>query len=112
MSVDLTGEPFADDRIMCTSCRELARNGDCLAAREGRRRDVGPYYGPAYPADLPRRCEHFLPLLDAADQRTGRERFPLLARLYDEAMAERDRERRGSAQRGLARAKAAISNTS
>lgn len=127
MSLDLTGQPFpGDDRVLCTDCRAFAtkstelrlddgtlyraRQGDCLQAATRRRRDVWQGYGPA-DVDLPRRCEHFLPMGDAADQRTGRERFPLFARLYDEAMAERQGERRATVKRGLERARAAI-NTS
>ena len=101
---------MTDDRILCTSCRELGRNGDCLAARERRREDVGPRYGPA-DVDLPRRCEHFLPQRDAADQRSGRERFPDLARDYDALIEARRGFHHDAAMRGIERAKAAI-NTS
>ena len=115
-----------DDRILCTDCRAYAtkatelrlddgtlytaRAGDCLAAATRRRLDVWQGYGPA-DVDLPRRCEHFLPKHDVADQRTGRERFPLFARLYDEATAERESTRRAAARRGLERARAAIDSS-
>lgn len=98
---------MTDDRILCTDCREFARNGDCLAARERRREDVGPRYGPA-DIDLPRRCEHFLPQRDAEDQRAGRERFPALWREYEAATTKRNDFERAAAQRGIERAKAAI----
>ena len=96
-----------DDRITCLECRELARNGDCLAARERRREDVGERYGPA-DVDLPRRCEHFLPREGHLDERSGRERFPALAAEYDRWLAARRAANREAAQRGIERARAAI----
>lgn len=103
----VAGGRVIDDRILCTDCRELARNGDCLAARERRREDVSKYYGPA-DVDLPRRCEHFLPRRDAEDQRSGRERFQVLWLEYEARLAGRRSFERDAALRGLARAKAAI----
>ena len=107
MSLDLTGEAFADDRILCTGCRELRRNGDCLAARERRRLDVSEYYGPSE-IDLPRRCEFFIPKPGAVDQRSGAERYPDLYAEYEAKQAERNGFRREAAVRGIERAKEAL----
>jgi hypothetical protein len=96
-----------DDRILCTDCRELRRNGDCLAARERRRLDVSEYYGHGA-IDLPWRCEFFAPKPGAADQRSGRERYPTLYAEYEAAQARRNGFRREAAVRGIERAKAAI----
>jgi len=89
MSLDLTGEAFADDRIRCLDCRELRRNGDCLAARERRRLDVSEYYGHGA-TDVPWRCEFFVAKPDAADQRSGAERYPDLYAEYETKQAERN----------------------
>ena len=54
-----------DDRITCTWCQNLRKDGiQCLALRH------------AVIAGLPRRCSHYIPLATEADQRTGRERWP------------------------------------
>ena len=96
-----------DDRILCTDCRELRRNGDCLAARERRRLDVSEYYGHGA-IDLPWRCEFFAALPGAEDQRTGAERYPDLYAEYEAKQAERNGFRREAAVRGIQRVKAAI----
>lgn len=116
-----------DDRVYCTDCRAYAartqevrlddgmpytaKRGDCLQAATGRRLDVWRHYGPA-DVDLPRRCAHFLPFRDAVDQRTGRERFPVLYAEYEAAIAAKSGDRRAAAQRGIERAKSALANTS
>lgn len=81
-----------DDRIRCLECRELRRNGDCLAAREHRRLDVSEYYGPCE-LDLPRRCEFYAAKAGAEDQRPGRVRYPTL-------WAEYEKRHRGRAATG------------
>ena len=96
-----------DDRILCTNCRELRRNGDCLAARERRRLDVSEYYGPSE-LDLPRRCEFFAAKPAAVDQRSGAERYPDLYAEYAAKQAELNSFRREAAVRGIQRMKAAI----
>jgi hypothetical protein len=96
-----------DDRILCTDCRELRRNGDCLAARERRRLDVSEYYGHG-DVDLPWRCEFFAAKPGAADQRTGAERYPDLYAEYLEKQAAINGARREAAVRGIGRMKAAI----
>jgi len=99
-----------DDRIFCTNCRELHRNGDRLAARERRRLDVSEYYGHG-DVDLPWRCEFFAPKSDAADQRTGAERYPDLYAEYVAKQAAINGARREAAVRGIGRMKAAIETT-
>jgi hypothetical protein len=96
-----------DDRILCTDCSELRRNGDCLAARERRRLDVSEYYGPSE-IDLPRRCEFFAAKPGAADQRGGAERYPDLYAEYVAKQAAINGARREAAVRGIGRMKAAI----
>lgn len=67
----------------CRDCASLARDGRCLAAGRGEslcgepgvRRD----YSPAE-IDRPLRCLAFKPRSDAADQRSGVERWPFLVR--------------------------------
>lgn len=100
-----------DNRITCTHCRELARNGACLAAREQRRLDVSKYYGPSQPY-LPWRCEFFAPKPDAEDQRSGAERYPEMFAAYRTKLAEREEYFRHAATYGLGLAKAALANTS
>ena len=93
--------------ITVDGMQNAALPGDCLAAIERRRLDVHSQYGPA-DVDLPRRCEFFLPLRDADDQRTGRERYPTLWAEYEAKQDRLNGFRRDAAQRGLERAKAAI----
>lgn len=99
-----------DDRIFCTDCRELAWNGDCLSAKEGRRLDVRQRYGHA-DIDLPHRCPFFLAKKGAEDQRSGRERFPWLFAEYEAKQAERGQVNREHAQRGIQRAKEALNSS-
>ena len=65
----------ADDRITCRACANL-RQGACLAGQRGQLEGVAPGREYRPPADVLRRCEGFLPLLGASDQRTGAERWP------------------------------------
>lgn len=93
-----------DNRISCEQCRCL--DGRICRAERG---DVGERYGPVL--ELLHRCPHFAPLRGAADQRTGRERYPLLWEEYAAAQAERNGFRRDAAARGVERAKAALAAT-
>jgi hypothetical protein len=52
-------EPNRDDRITCRQCAELTSNGRCLAARDGRMKDVMRDYSPV--SDVLLRCEFFRP---------------------------------------------------
>src|SRR5690349_10857415 len=102
---------IADDRTLCAACRELASSGRCRAAARRERIDVAEDYAPAE-VDLPRRCVFYASLEHAEVQRSGRERFPVLAAEYDAWCVERTRVRRETAQRGVERAKAALGNSS
>lgn len=62
-----------DDRRTCTQCANLTGRGLCLAARRGEI-VASRSYEPI--CDLPRRCEGYLPGVDDADRRPGRERWP------------------------------------
>lgn len=62
-------EPAPDDRILCTGCRRYqpyADTGKC--AKTGR----GTY------AEILRKCEWFVPMKDAENQKTGMQRWPTL----------------------------------
>jgi hypothetical protein len=66
-------DPFPDDRRRCDLCTNLTGRGLCLAARRGEvaaNQDYEPV------RDLLRRCEGYMPGVDDADRRTGRERWP------------------------------------
>lgn len=63
-----------DDRRSCLQCTKLARNGACQAARQGELPNTSRDYFPA--AQLPRRCEAYLPNADDLDRRSGMERWP------------------------------------
>lgn len=72
------GSATDDDRIACTDCANLADDQRCRVARPVRGALVVAAYGYS-PVMIPKRCEGFMPLDGAADQRTGRERWPGLA---------------------------------
>ncbi len=62
-----------DDRRTCAQCANLTGRGLCLAAQRGEivaSRNYEPI------RDLPRRCEGYMPGVDDADRRSGRERWP------------------------------------
>ncbi len=63
--------PMSDDRIRCLDCRRLKLGNICSS----------PSWAPRYHTrvDTLRRCGEFLPLTNADDRRTGRERWPQLA---------------------------------
>ena len=60
----------------CTLCRNLARNGRCLAAWRGEIRAARDYE-PSIPAQ-PRRCIGYDPKADDPEQTSGMERWPEL----------------------------------
>ena len=62
-----------DDRIECVTCQRLDDFGHCAAWRE-----LGASKG-YRPVIQPRRCAHYLPRPDVADQRTGLQRWPWYA---------------------------------
>ena len=67
---------FADDRRHCSECGNLSA-GRCLAAWRGEI-VAARQYRPI--DDLPRRCEGYAPKANDPDQRTGKQRWPGLAR--------------------------------
>jgi hypothetical protein len=68
---------LADTRRTCRRCRELARNGRCMAAGRGELPMTARQYEPV--TDRLERCIGYLPGSDDPDQRPGRERYPHLA---------------------------------
>ena len=74
-----------DDRRTCRQCRNLARNGRCMAAGAGRLPMTGNLYEPDQAAL--QRCAGYAPGADDPDRRPGKERYPgLYGRLW--AMAK------------------------
>lgn len=61
-------EPSESDRIVCSDCRNLNRQGRCSASKT-------PYV--PLP-DLPRRCLDFIPVARLQDRRNGKMLFPEL----------------------------------
>ena len=77
-----------DTRRTCRQCRNLARNGRCMAAGRGELPLTASQYEPFQ--DRPERCIGYLPGADDPDQRTGAERYPgLNQRLWAIARAKR-----------------------
>ena len=68
-----------DDRILCSSCSNLAAVRRCLAAARGELQGASPQYAPI-PSNK-RRCEAYRPSTGDTDQRTGAERWPGLAQM-------------------------------
>jgi hypothetical protein len=68
---DMDADPD-DDRRRCGQCLNLAGRVCLVAIEIGAIRKHTPI------SDLPRRCEGYMPGLDEADRRTGRERWPWL----------------------------------
>ncbi len=69
----------SDNRRTCRQCRRLSDRGQCRASDAGIRLvGCGPLHSPA--ADVPRRCEGYLPRPDDADERPGIERWPALVK--------------------------------
>ena len=73
-----TAEQLADNRRCCRQCRNLARDGKCLAAGRGELPMTSPRYEPD--PDRLLRCVGYLPTAEDADQRHGRDRYPGLYR--------------------------------
>jgi hypothetical protein len=67
---------FMDDRRHCSECANLAASR-CLAAWRGEI-EASRHYRPL--DDLPRRCEGYRPTANDPDQRSGKQRWPGLAR--------------------------------
>jgi hypothetical protein len=63
-----------DTRCTCRQCRNLARNGRCLAAGRGELSLTSSQYEPFQ--DRLERCGGYLPTADEPDQRPGNERYP------------------------------------
>ncbi|MDD5000643.1 MAG: hypothetical protein PHO55_06620 [Thiomonas arsenitoxydans] len=67
-----------DDRIRCQDCANcLSMDRPCKAAAAKLLQGVSPYAQPM-PGDFSWRCEGFAPKKDAADQRSGKARWPWL----------------------------------
>jgi hypothetical protein len=66
----------ADTRRTCRQCRNLARNGRCMAAGRGELPLTSSRYEPF--TDRLERCIGYLPGPDDPDQRPGKERYPNL----------------------------------
>lgn len=73
-----SAERLADDRVTCSACARLEPDGRCQAARRAEMIHCAAWFTPE--REEPRRCPAYRPHHDAEDQRTGRERFPGLAR--------------------------------
>lgn len=95
-----------DDRIVCADCKSF-RRGRCTVADQHKL--VGVWGFIAALVEIPTRCIFFAPLAGADDPRSGAERFPWLVENYQSVSKERRRVFYAHAQRGLERAKAALS---
>ena len=79
-------DPLPDNRRTCTECTELHR-GRCRAAARGELSHVARRYEPI--ADRLHRCLSYRPGPDDTDRRTGRERYPGMARKADRGTERR-----------------------
>ncbi|KIF81877.1 hypothetical protein TSA66_15475 [Noviherbaspirillum autotrophicum] len=74
-----------DDRRRCDQCANLTPRGLCLAARRGEI-VASRVYEPV--TNIPQRCEGYMPGADDMDRRPGWERWPGLARITGNPIAE------------------------
>lgn len=79
-----------DDRITCQQCTAMSPSGKGGVCSVFQQRTL---------LDLPRRCIHFVPIRGAADQRTGKQRWPHIVEQVAE-IRELDRQHREAAHGG------------
>ena len=71
----LAADGLPDDRVTCAHCRHFGGRFHCNA------------FETSTLPDLPRRCIKFVPLASLSDQRTGKARWPDLAKQIEELRA-------------------------